>query len=177
MTAPLPLPRSGDPITVNVGLGERAYDIVIGRGLLATLGARIAALRPGAKVAIVTDETVAKHHLAAAEAALDGGGHRLGARRRAGRREHQELRACWSRSATRLLAARIERGDLVVALGGGVVGDLAGFAAAVVRRGVDFVQVPTTLLAQVDSSVGGKTGDQFRATARTWSARSISRSW
>src|SRR5262245_61265888 len=71
MTAPL---RTGDPIVVNVALGERSYDIVIGRGLLASLGAKIVALRPGAKAAIVSDETVARHHLAAAEAALAGAG-------------------------------------------------------------------------------------------------------
>ena len=89
MTAPL---RTGDPITVNVALGERAYDIAIGRGLLATLGERVAALRPGAKVAIVTDETVARHHLAAAEAALKAAGIAVTPVRRAGRREQQELR-------------------------------------------------------------------------------------
>jgi 3-dehydroquinate synthase len=153
MNAPL---RSGDPITVNVGLGARAYDIAIGRGLMATLGERIAALRPGSKAAIVTDETVARHHLAAAEAALKRAG--IGAasvRLPAG--ESTKSFSKLEQVCDALLAARIERGDLVVALGGGVIGDLAGFAASVVRRGVDYVQVPTTLLAQVDSSVGGKT--------------------
>ena len=130
---------------------------MIGRGLLASLGERVAKLRPGAKVVIVTDATVAKHHLAATEAALKAAIERR-ADRGAGRRGHQELRACSKQVCDAVLAARIERGDLIVALGGGVVGDLAGFAAAVVRRGIDFVQVPTTLLAQVDSSVGGKTG-------------------
>jgi 3-dehydroquinate synthase len=154
MTAPV---RSGDPITVNVALGARGYDIAIGRGLIAELGSRIASLRPGAAAAIVSDETVAGCHLGAAEAALAAAGVR--ASRivvPAG-----EASKSWRRLETvceELLAARIERGDLVVALGGGVVGDLAGFAAAVVRRGLDVVQVPTTLLAQVDSSVGGKTG-------------------
>ena len=84
--------------------------------------------------------------------------------------------ASFERVCEAMIAARIERGDVVIALGGGVVGDLAGFAASVVRRGIDFMQVPTTLLAQVDSSVGGKTAID-RATARIWSARSTSRSW
>ncbi len=153
MTAPL---RSGDPILVNVGLGTRAYDILIGRGLLASLGARVAARKPGSKAAIVTDETVARHHLAAAQAALQSAG--IDATPiivPAG--ESTKSFAMLERVCDALLAARIERDDLVVALGGGVVGDLAGFASAVARRGVDYVQVPTTLLAQVDSSVGGKT--------------------
>jgi len=153
MTAPV---RSSEPIIVNVGLA-RGYDIAIGRGLIAELGARVAALRPGASVAIVTDDTVARHHLAAAEAALASAGLRasrvLVAAGEASKSWRMLEDACEA-----LIAARIERGDLVIALGGGVVGDLAGFAAAIVRRGLDVVQVPTTLLAQVDSSVGGKTG-------------------
>ena len=154
MTLPL---RATEPTVVNVGLGARAYDIVIGRNLLATLGARVATLRPGVKTAIVTDETVAGHHLAAAEAALRAAG--IGTSRvvvPGG--ESSKSFSVFERVCEALIAERIERSDLVVALGGGVVGDLAGFAAAAVRRGLDFVQVPTTLLAQVDSSVGGKTG-------------------
>jgi 3-dehydroquinate synthase len=153
VTVPL---RAGDPIVVNVALGERAYDIVIGRGLLATLGERVARLRPGCKVAIVTDETVARHHLAAAEAALAGAAIPVSAVKVPAGESSKSFRFL-ERVCDALLAARIERGDLVVALGGGVVGDLGGFAASVIRRGVDYVQVPTTLLAQVDSSVGGKT--------------------
>src|SRR5262249_19687723 len=149
--------RTREPIIVNVGLSERAYDIAIGRGLVAELGARVAALRPGAAVAIVTDETVARHHLGAAEAALAAAGVRASpVRVPAG-----EASKSWpvlEDICEKLVAAKIERGDLVLALGGGVVGDLAGFAAAIVRRGLSVVQVPTTLLAQVDSSVGGKTG-------------------
>ena len=144
------------PTTVEVALGARSYDIVIGRGLIASLGARIAALRPGAKAAIVTDENVARHHLAAAEAALADAG--IAASRvivPAG--EGSKSFRVFEQVCEAIIAARIERGDLVVALGGGVIGDLAGFAASVVRRGLDYVQVPTTLLAQVDSSVGGKT--------------------
>jgi 3-dehydroquinate synthase len=148
---------AAEPATVNVGLGARAYDIVIGRGLIGTLGARIAALRPGAKVAIVTDETVAKLHLAAAEAALKAAGV-AATRIVVPPGEGTKSFGMIEKVCDAVLAARIERGDLLVALGGGVIGDLAGFAAAVVRRGIDFVQVPTTLLAQVDSSVGGKTG-------------------
>jgi 3-dehydroquinate synthase len=158
MTAPL---RAGDPIVVNVALGERAYDIAIGRGQLATLGQRIAALRPGCKVGIVTDETVARHHLAAAEAALKSVG--IASTTvvvPAG--EGSKSFAVLERVCEGLIAAKIERGDIAVALGGGVVGDLAGFAAAIVRRGIDYVQVPTTLLAQVDSSVGGKTAIDSR---------------
>jgi 3-dehydroquinate synthase len=150
-------PRLPEPISVPVELGARRYEILIGRGLVARLGTRVAALRPGAATAIVTDETVAQHHLAAVTDALAATGVRT---------THVavpvgESSKSWvmvERVCDALLAARIERRDLVVALGGGVVGDLAGFAAAIVRRGLDFVQVPTSLLAQVDSSVGGKTG-------------------
>src|SRR5438093_2004691 len=152
MTAPL---RAGEPTVVNVALGARSYDIVIGRGLLNSLGQRIAALRPGARVAIVSDETVARHCLAATQAALDGIGAAAPVIVPPG--EGSKSFPVFERVCEELIEARIERGDLVVALGGGVVGDLAGFAAAVVRRGLDYVQVPTTLLAQVDSSVGGKT--------------------
>jgi 3-dehydroquinate synthase len=151
MTAPL---RGSEPIVVDVALGDRSYDIVIGRGQLATLGARIAKLRPGAKVAIVSDENVAARHLDAAVAAVAGctvstivlppG-------------ESTKSFTHLAGLCDRLIANRIERGDLIIALGGGVIGDLAGFAAAIVRRGLDYVQVPTSLLAQVDSSVGGKT--------------------
>ena len=153
MTLPL---RAAEEITVNVALDARSYEIAIGRGLLPSLGQRIAALRPGARAAIVTDATVARHHLAAAQSALAAAG--IGATPvtvAAG--EGSKSFPVLAQVCEQLIAARIERGDLVVALGGGVIGDLAGFAAAVVRRGLDYVQVPTTLLAQVDSSVGGKT--------------------
>jgi 3-dehydroquinate synthase len=158
MTAPL---NAREPIGVPVALGARSYDIVIGRGLLASLGARIAELRPGARTAIVTDDNVAAHHLAAAEASLHGAGIDS-ARIVVPAGEASKSFATFERVCEDIIDARIERGDLVVALGGGVIGDLAGFAAACVRRGVDFVQVPTTLLAQVDSSVGGKTGINSR---------------
>jgi len=154
MTVPL---KHSDSITVDVALGERAYDIVIGRDLLGSLGARIAALRPGARTAIVTDRNVATHWLDRTEASLAQAGiatSRIVVEEGEGSKSYAGL----ERVSEALIAAKIERNDLVIALGGGVVGDLAGFAAAILRRGVDFVQVPTSLLAQVDSSVGGKTG-------------------
>jgi 3-dehydroquinate synthase len=145
-----------DPATVRVALGNRSYDIVIGRGLIASLGTRLAALRPGAKVAIVTDENVAGLHLAAVEAALAGSGI-AASRIIVSPGEGAKSFRVFEQTCEQVIAARIERGDLIIALGGGVIGDLAGFVASVVRRGLDYVQVPTTLLAQVDSSVGGKT--------------------
>ena len=154
MTAPL---KHSDPITVDVALGERAYDIVIGRECCNRWARASRRLRPGARTAIVTDRNVAKHWLEKTEASLSEAGIATskiiveegeGSKTYAGLEEVSEA----------LIAAKIERNDLVIALGGGVVGDLAGFAAAILRRGVDFVQVPTSLLAQVDSSVGGKTG-------------------
>ncbi|MCX7320677.1 MAG: 3-dehydroquinate synthase [Hyphomicrobiales bacterium] len=154
MTTP---PKPSDPITVNVGLGERAYDIIIGRNSLSSLGARIAALRPGVRTAIVTDKTVARHWLKATEASLAEAGiptSHIAVEEGEGSKSYAGLQTV----SEALIAAKIERNDLVIALGGGVVGDLAGFAASILRRGVDFVQVPTSLLAQVDSSVGGKTG-------------------
>ena len=154
MTAPL---KTANPVTVGVALGDRAYDIVIGRDVLPSLGTRIAALRPGARTAIVTDRAVAAHWLAKVEAALAEAGI-ASSRIVVGEGEASKSYAVLQEVCEALIAAKIERNDLVIALGGGVVGDLAGFAASIVRRGVDFVQVPTSLLAQVDSSVGGKTG-------------------
>jgi 3-dehydroquinate synthase len=154
MIAPL---KHTDPVVVNVALGDRAYDIVIGRDLLGSLGSRIAAHRPGVRTAIVTDRGVAKHWLDRTEAALAQAGI-AGSRIIVEEGEGSKSYVTLEKVSEALISARIERNDLVIALGGGVVGDLAGFAAAILRRGVDFVQVPTTLLAQVDSSVGGKTG-------------------
>jgi 3-dehydroquinate synthase len=154
MTAPL---KHSADIHVDVALGDRAYDIVIGRGVLASLGARVAALRPGVRTAIVTDRTVAKHWLEPAERSLAEAGVPT-SRIIVEEGEISKTYAGLEKVSEALIAAKIERNDLVIALGGGVVGDLAGFAAAILRRGVDFVQVPTSLLAQVDSSVGGKTG-------------------
>jgi len=140
-----------------VGLGARAYDVLIGPGLIADAGRLIAPFAPRGRVAVITDENVAAAHGDALRAGLASGD--LGA----------EMLALPAGEATKsmarleqvlgwLLDLRLGRDDLVVALGGGVIGDLAGFAAAVLKRGVDFVQIPTSLLAQVDSSVGGKTG-------------------
>src|ERR1700733_12657145 len=154
MTAPL---KHSDPITVDVALGSRAYDIVIGRDVLPSLGARITALRPGARVAIVTDRTVAGYWLKQTEASLSEAGI-ASSRIIVDEGEGSKSYAGLTQVSEALSSAKIERNDLVMALGGGVIGDLAGFAAAILRRGVDFVQVPTSLLAQVDSSVGGKTG-------------------
>lgn len=154
MTASL---NPSGPITVDVALSDRAYDIIIGRDVLGSLGARIHALRPGARTAIVTDRTVAKFWLEKTEASLRAAGiasSRIVVEEGEGSKSYAGL----EKVSEALISAKVERNDLVVALGGGVVGDLAGFAAAIVRRGVDFVQVPTSLLAQVDSSVGGKTG-------------------
>jgi 3-dehydroquinate synthase len=154
-------PKADDPTIVEVKLGARSYDIVIGRGVIASLGDRIAALRPGAKTFIVTDETVAKHALSTVESVLD----RAQIKKDSvivppgeSSKSFGEL----ERVCEAIIASRIERGDLIIALGGGVIGDLAGFAAALVRRGLDYIQVPTTLLAQVDSSVGGKTAIDSR---------------
>ncbi|MBB1490879.1 3-dehydroquinate synthase [Paracoccus sp. MC1854] len=143
--------------TVPVALGERSYDVRIGPGLIARAGEEIAPLLSRPRVAILTDERVAALHLPALSAALD----RAGIRSSALALPAGEATKSWDhlgRAVEWLLAERIERRDIVIALGGGVIGDLAGFAAAILRRGVRFVQLPTTLLAQVDSSVGGKTG-------------------
>ncbi len=147
--------RAG-PIVVNVALAGRAYDIVIGRGSLSSLGTRIAALRAGAAALIVTDENIARLHLTAAHGVLRAANVRSSEIVIAPGEQSKSWRV-FETVCEGLLAARLERGDLVIALGGGVVGDLAGFAAAVARRGLDYVQVPTSLLGQVDSSVGGKT--------------------
>ena len=142
--------------SVPVGLGARAYDVVIGPGLLAEAGRRIAPLARRKRLAVVSDETVWGLHGAALTASLEG----------AGLAAHPLIVAPGEQTKSfegladvtdRLLALELDRGDIVVAFGGGVVGDLTGFAAAIYKRGIDFVQIHTTLLAQVDSSVGGKT--------------------
>jgi shikimate kinase/3-dehydroquinate synthase len=142
--------------SVRVGLGDRAYDILIGPNLIAEAGAHIARVAPGAACAIVTDSNLATAHLPALQASLD----RAGVRHATITIDAGEASKSWgvfARVCDEIIGARMERRDVVVALGGGVVGDLAGFAAATIRRGMDFVQIPTSLLAQVDSSVGGKT--------------------
>jgi 3-dehydroquinate synthase len=139
-----------------VPLGDRAYDIIVGRGLLETAGEQIVTLG-GRAAAIVTDGHVGPLYAETLAASLQAQGLRT-ATITVPPGEATKSYAELARVCDEILAARIERGDLVIALGGGVVGDLAGFAAAIVRRGVRVVQVPTTLLSQVDSSVGGKTG-------------------
>ena len=143
--------------TVTVDLGSRSYEILIGDGLLAQAGERIARLAPRAAVAIVTDENVARAHLKTLEDSLTVAGIRFD-HVSVAPGEASKSFAVYESVCNAVLAGRFERGDLVIAFGGGVVGDLAGFVAASVRRGMRFVQIPTSLLAQVDSSVGGKTG-------------------
>ncbi|MGE3876462.1 MAG: 3-dehydroquinate synthase [Parvibaculaceae bacterium] len=143
--------------TVAVELGSRSYEIAIGEGLLKEAGQRLRPLFRRPLTAIVTDSHVAELHLDAlrrslAEAGIESKTIVLPAGEAT--KSYRHL----ADTCDGLLAAGIERRDLVIALGGGVIGDLAGFAAAILRRGVDFIQIPTTLLAQVDSSVGGKTG-------------------
>ncbi|SNS43641.1 3-dehydroquinate synthase [Antarctobacter heliothermus] len=143
--------------TVTVPLPGREYDVRIGEGLLAGAGAEIAPLLHRPRVAVVSDETVEAAHLATLESALASEGIAMVALTL----PPGESTKSWpqfTRTVEWLLEQKVERRDVVVALGGGVIGDLVGFAAAVLRRGVRFVQIPTSLLAQVDSSVGGKTG-------------------
>src|ERR1019366_1637754 len=141
---------------ISVGLGDRAYEVVIGPGLIDRAGSHIAPLLKRGRTAVVTDETVAGHHGERLMASLEAAGLKAtlitippG--------EASKTFAGLESLLHQLLALRLDRGDLITAFGGGVVGDLAGFAAAIYKRGIDFVQIPTTLLAQVDSSVGGKT--------------------
>ncbi|MEZ5762208.1 MAG: 3-dehydroquinate synthase [Paracoccaceae bacterium] len=141
--------------TVRIDLGARAYDVRIGPGLLARAGAEIAPLLRRRRVAVLTDERVGALHL---EALREGLGDIAMTALALPPGEATKGWPEFSRAVDWLLGERIERRDIVIALGGGVIGDLAGFAAAVLRRGVRFVQIPTSLLAQVDSSVGGKTG-------------------
>jgi 3-dehydroquinate synthase len=149
--------QSGDVAIVPVSLGKRSYDVVIGEGLMARAGELIEALLNRPRVIIVTDETVARHHLETLRRGLDKSAIAYEAiLQKPG--EAVKSFTDLARLCDRLLEAGIERGDCIVAFGGGVIGDLAGFAAAIVLRGIGFIQVPTTLLAQVDSSVGGKTG-------------------
>ena len=142
---------------VHVDLAGRSYDITIGQGLLAQAGTRLTPLLKRKFAAIVTDDNVGRYHLEKLETALSASGiqHRnviLPAGEKT--KSYESL----GHLCDQLLVAGVERRDGVIALGGGVIGDLTGFAAAILRRGVNFIQIPTSLLAQVDSSVGGKTG-------------------
>ncbi|MGE4609956.1 MAG: 3-dehydroquinate synthase [Paracoccaceae bacterium] len=143
--------------TLTVDLPNRNYDIIIGPGLLAESGTRIKPFLKRPKVAIITDETVAVLHIETLQSGLSNAG--ISSNYIA--MPAGEKTKGWSGLETAvewLIEQKVERDDLVIAFGGGVIGDLAGFAAAILRRGVGFVQIPTSLLAQVDSSVGGKTG-------------------
>jgi 3-dehydroquinate synthase len=143
--------------TVTVDLGKRSYDIIIGRGLIARAGDLLAPILKQKRVFVVTDAHVAPHYLNPLVSALNQHGIKT---------DHVTVPAgeasknfdYLSHVLDAMLTAKCERKTMIVALGGGVVGDLAGFAASILLRGVDFVQIPTTLLSQVDSSVGGKTG-------------------
>ena len=154
-------PRSGGVCSVAVELAERRYEVLIGAGLLDNAGALIAERLGAARCGIVTDRNVAALHLGALEASLKA------VDRHAGTIVLEPGEATKSMErlaelADGLIGMGLERSDLVIALGGGVIGDLAGFAASVVRRGLRYVQIPTSLLAQVDSSVGGKTAVNSR---------------
>ncbi|MBM3566723.1 MAG: 3-dehydroquinate synthase, partial [Alphaproteobacteria bacterium] len=146
---------------LRVGLGERAYDIVIGEDLIARAGDHVRPLLTLPRTVVVTDENVARLHLDALRRSLEGAGIAsetviLPPGEKTKGFAHLEI------LTERILALGIERSSTLIALGGGVIGDITGFAAAVLLRGIDFIQIPTTLLAQVDSSVGGKTGIDTR---------------
>ncbi|MDR2311234.1 MAG: 3-dehydroquinate synthase [Brucellaceae bacterium] len=143
--------------TVHVSLGDRSYDILIGSGLIARAGQEIASRLPGIRAAIVTDENLAKLHLPVLLSALEAAGITATPVVVAAGEKSKGF-ATLESVTNDILKARLERGDAVIAFGGGVIGDLAGFVAGIVRRGMNFIQIPTSLLAQVDSSVGGKTG-------------------
>ena len=142
---------------VKVALAARSYPVFIGEGLIAQTGQFIASAVPGARCAVVSDANVAPLYLAPLKASLEEHGLFLGDAVVAPGEQSKSFPVL-ARLCETLLELGVERGDCVVALGGGVIGDLAGFAASILRRGVRLVQVPTSLLAQVDSSVGGKTG-------------------
>ncbi len=144
-------------LTLDVALGARRYDIRIGPGLVQRAGAEIAPLLARKRTAIITDATVAALHLDTLKAGLAAEGISAEAIILPPGEATKSF-AQYQAVLSALLDAKIARHDIIIAFGGGVVGDLAGFAAATLRRGVDFIQIPTTLLAQVDSSVGGKTG-------------------
>jgi 3-dehydroquinate synthase len=143
--------------TLTVNLSERSYPIHVGEEILPQAGALLTQAGLHGKVAVVTNPTVAQLYLDTVQEALADAGFEVTPVLIPDGEEHKELKSLMA-IYDRLIGARFERKSCVVALGGGVVGDLAGFAAATYLRGVPYVQVPTTLLAQVDSSVGGKTG-------------------
>ncbi|HEY8243331.1 MAG TPA: iron-containing alcohol dehydrogenase, partial [Casimicrobiaceae bacterium] len=139
---------------LDVALGERSYPIAIGRGALTQAGAMLP--ERASRAVVVTNAVVAAHHLAALRDGLDTAGVAVDVVMIPDGEVHKSFDTLRD-LVTRLLELRADRGTVLVALGGGVVGDLTGFAAAIYQRGIAYLQVPTTLLAQVDSSVGGKT--------------------
>lgn len=146
---------------IAVGLGDRSYDVRVGTGLIASAGRHIAPFARSRRLFVVSDLTVARLHGAQLQAGLSAANlrvHEVTLAPGEATKSFTEL----ERLCDALLDLHIERGDVVVAFGGGVIGDLAGFAAGVLKRGIDYVQIPTTLLAQVDSSVGGKTAINAR---------------
>ncbi|WP_169567702.1 3-dehydroquinate synthase [Sneathiella limimaris] len=146
---------------VEVSLKERSYPIIIGANLLQRAGQEIAARLKGRRVAIITDEVVSEFHLKTLENSLSEAGVKsLSFILPAG--EQTKSFQQYENLLDQLLEAQISRDEALVALGGGVIGDLTGFVAATLKRGIDFIQIPTTLLSQVDSSVGGKTGINSR---------------
>lgn len=161
MTASIRAANAAGEERLTVGLGARAYDIVIGDGLIADAGRHLRPLLTLPRIVIVTDANVAAKHLGPFHAGLE----RAGIACETITLPPGEATKSFSGLETlseKILALGIERSTMLIALGGGVIGDLTGFAAAVLLRGIDFVQVPTTLLAQVDSAVGGKTGINTR---------------
>ena len=152
---------TGEKRTVGVELGARRYEILIGPGLIADAGPLIAPLTSAPRVFVMTDETVAAHHLGGLEAALGRAGLAVHSRTIAPGEASKSMSELAS-ALDWLLEAGANRGDLLIALGGGVIGDLAGLTASLMKRGMGLVQVPTTLLSQVDSSVGGKTAINAR---------------
>jgi 3-dehydroquinate synthase len=149
-------------ITVPVKLGARSYDVLIGAGVLETGAQRLPALCPRGRALVVADAAALAHHGERLRAALS----RAKLEPMIFEIEGGEAAKSWAgleRLCDQLLDANMERGESLIAFGGGTVGDLAGFASAITKRGTGFVQIPTTLLAQVDSSVGGKTGINTRA--------------
>lgn len=144
-------------IEIPVRLAERSYPIRIEPGLLDRVGVEVTRFAKGPRLHLITDNTVAKHYLSRVSAGLESAGYRLSVTRYAPGESNKTLLSIET-TVSDMARAGIDRWDAVVALGGGIVGDMAGFAAATWMRGIPFVQIPTTLVAQVDSSVGGKTG-------------------
>jgi 3-dehydroquinate synthase len=160
MSAPVAVLEKDGYSRLRVDLGERGYDILIGEGLLTEAGRHVVPLLKQGAV-IVTDSNVAKLHLATLQGGLERSGmHAPVIELEPG--EHTKDFRHLEELCNRLLDLKTERNTALIALGGGVIGDLTGFAAAIVLRGIPFIQIPTTLLAQVDSSVGGKTAIDMR---------------